>query len=97
MRNSTSVNGVKGDTWCEEAKCFAPQGLTALSDISKLTYQGYAGLVYKNYKFDKEKTYVFSVDAKVESGENVRVGVALTNEKADTISYSKNMGMMEWS
>lgn len=95
IRNSSNVNRyLPNDTtlWSSEGKCFSPLTLTAAQNITAYSY-GFYGLTTVNLDLgiEKDKTYVFSARVKA-NADNVRLGLALSNETAESTSYSLDHG-----
>ena len=95
-RNTTDVDYTipqSDSDWSTDAKYYGKIEAYSVNDITSLpdSYRGFWGLVSKQVVFQKGKTYVFNLDMKAVT-EGVKVGVAITNEAADTLVYSNEYG-----
>lgn len=84
IRNSGDIQAVK-DSASELELC-------ALKDVGENKLSGYIGFVFKTLKFDKDKSYVFTAKLKSGTEDTARVGISMTNEKANTTSYPIEYG-----
>ena len=66
--------------------------LNAAKDIAYRPQNGFRGMVGKSTTFEAGKNYVFYSRVKKTAGDDVYVGMAISNETEATISYSKEYG-----
>ena len=103
IRNSTLVSLTNGTDW-KNGSCHTPKILSTKVNVGDGGLHGLVGMTFKNVGvdnvtvipgrpiYDVNKSYVFSARIKKTTDNEVRIGLALTNETIQSVSFSKEYG-----